>query len=71
MPILPFRSHRRSKSPWRGLVSDRELDIAPTAGIDDGLMLEIIANVALHALTNYANRLANTEIDSPVVEVSL
>jgi hypothetical protein len=37
---------------------------------NDGLMLEIAANIALHTLTNYANRLADTEIDSPVVEVS-
>jgi hypothetical protein len=55
----------------RGLVSDSELEIARTAVIDDGLMLEVVANVALHKLTNYANRLANTEIDSPVVEVSI
>lgn len=55
----------------RGLVSDQDLDLARKAGIDDGLMLEIVANVALHTLTNYANRLADTEIDSPVVEVSL
>jgi hypothetical protein len=34
-------------------------------------MLEIIANVALNTLTNYANRLADTEIDSPVVEVAV
>jgi uncharacterized peroxidase-related enzyme len=54
----------------RGLVSDQELDLARKAGIDDGLMLEIVANVALQTLTNYANRLADTEIDSPVVEVS-
>ena len=55
----------------RGLVSDRDLDLARRAGIDDGLLLEIVANVALNTLTNYANRLADTEIDSPVVEVSL
>jgi uncharacterized peroxidase-related enzyme len=54
----------------RGLVSDRDLDLARKAGIDDGLMLEIVASVALNTLTNYANRLADTEIDSPVVEVS-
>jgi uncharacterized peroxidase-related enzyme len=54
----------------RGLVSDRDLDLARKAGIDDGLMLEIVANVALNTLTNYANRLADTEIDSPVVEMS-
>jgi uncharacterized peroxidase-related enzyme len=55
----------------RGLVSDQDLDLARKAGIDDSLMLEIVANVALHTLTNYANRLADTDIDSPVVEVSL
>jgi uncharacterized peroxidase-related enzyme len=54
----------------RGLVSDQDLDLARKAGIDDGLMLEIVANVALNTLTNYANRLADTEIDSPVVEMS-
>jgi alkylhydroperoxidase family enzyme len=54
----------------RGFVSDQDLDLARKAGIDDGLMLEIVANVALHTLTNYANRLADTEIDSPVVELT-
>jgi uncharacterized peroxidase-related enzyme len=55
----------------RGLVSDQDLDIARKAGIDDSLMLEIVANVALHTLTNYANRLADPEIDSPVVQVKI
>jgi uncharacterized peroxidase-related enzyme len=53
----------------RGLVSDEDLDIARRAGIDDGLMLEVVANVALNTLSNYANRLADTEIDFPVVPV--
>ena len=34
-------------------------------------MLEVVANVALHTLTNYSNRLADTEIDFPVVQVNL
>jgi uncharacterized peroxidase-related enzyme len=55
----------------RGLVSDQDLDSARKIGIDDGLMLEIVANIALNTLTNYANRLADTEIDSPVVQVEL
>lgn len=55
----------------RGLISDQELDIARKVGIDDGLMLEIVANVALNTLTNYANRLADPEIDFPVVQVEL
>ena len=54
----------------RGLVSGQDLGLARKSGIDDGLMLEIVANVALHTLTNYANRLADTEIDAPLVEVS-
>jgi uncharacterized peroxidase-related enzyme len=53
----------------RGLVSDEDLDIARKAGIDDGLMLEVVANVALNTLTNYTNRLADTEIDFPVVQM--
>jgi len=55
----------------RGLISDQDLDIARKVGIDDGLMLEIVANVALNTLTNYANRLADPEIDFPVVQVEL
>jgi uncharacterized peroxidase-related enzyme len=55
----------------RGLVSDQDLDVARKAGIDDSLILEIVAVVALNTLTNYTNRLADTEIDSPVVQVEL
>jgi uncharacterized peroxidase-related enzyme len=55
----------------RGLISDHDLDLARKAGMDNSLMLEIVAIVALNTLTNYANRLADTEIDSPLVEVSL
>ena len=53
----------------RGLISEEDLEIARRAGIDDGLMLEVVANVALNTLSNYANRLAGTEIDFPVVQV--
>jgi uncharacterized peroxidase-related enzyme len=67
---LALTSFAKNVVRQRGLVSDQDLDLARKAGIDDGLMLEIVANVALHTLTNYANRLADTEIDSPVVEVS-
>jgi hypothetical protein len=34
-------------------------------------MLEIIAVIALGTLTNYANRLADTDIDFPAVQVQL
>ena len=52
-------------------VSDEDIADARKAGIDDGLMMEVVANVAVNTLTNYANELAGTEIDFPVVEVKL
>jgi uncharacterized peroxidase-related enzyme len=55
----------------RGLVGDTDLVVAREAGVDDGLMVEIVANVALNTLTNYNNRLADTEIDYPVVQLEL
>ena len=55
----------------RGHLSNEELESARGAGIDDGLVIEIIANVALNTFTNYVNEVADTEIDFPVVEVKL
>jgi uncharacterized peroxidase-related enzyme len=55
----------------RGHVSDEYIENARQAGIDDGLMMEVVATVALNTLTNYANELAGTEIDFPVVSVKL
>ena len=54
----------------KGLVSDAGVASARGAGIDDGLMLEIVADIALNTLTNYTNRLADTEIDFPVAQVA-
>lgn len=51
----------------RGVVSDQDLAAARAAGVDDGLLVEVIAAVALNTLTNYANLVAGTEIDFPVV----
>ena len=55
----------------RGLVDDAGLVAAREAGVDDSLMVEIVANVSLNTLTNYNNRLADTEIDFPVVQLEL
>jgi uncharacterized peroxidase-related enzyme len=55
----------------RGRVSDEELNAARVAGVDDGLMIEIIATIALMTVTNYVNRLADPEIDFPVVQTQL
>ena len=51
----------------QGEISDAELAAARQGGLDDGLIVEIIANVALNVLTNYLNKIAGTEIDFPVV----
>ncbi|MDP3777577.1 MAG: alkylhydroperoxidase [Methylotenera sp.] len=55
----------------RGHLSAEDLEEVRRAGIDDGTVIEIIANVALNILTNYTNNLANTDVDFPLVEVEL
>ena len=49
----------------RGPVSDRNFSKAREAGFSDEAILEIVANVALTTLTNYANHVAQTEVDFP------
>lgn len=51
----------------RGVLSDADINEAREIGVDDGLIVEVIANVALNTLTNYTNHIAATEIDFPVV----
>ncbi|MGE0387849.1 MAG: carboxymuconolactone decarboxylase family protein [Gammaproteobacteria bacterium] len=53
----------------RAELSDADLAAARQGGLDDGLIVEIIANVALNVMTNYLNKVAGTEIDFPVVEI--
>jgi uncharacterized peroxidase-related enzyme len=52
----------------RGGVSDGELDDVRRAGYADAEIAELVAHVALNVLTNYLNRVADVEIDFPVVE---
>lgn len=53
----------------RGVLSDSDINEAREIGVDDGLIVEVIANVALNTLTNYTNHIAATEIDFPVVQL--
>lgn len=53
----------------RGEISDADLAAVREGGLDDGLIVEVIANVALNVMTNYLNKVAGTEIDFPVVEL--
>lgn len=53
----------------RGGVDDAALDRARAAGLSNGEIVEIVAHVTLNAFTNWFNRLAEPEIDFPVVDV--
>ncbi|MEZ5446493.1 MAG: peroxidase-related enzyme [Gammaproteobacteria bacterium] len=55
----------------RGNVAPSELEALRKLGIDDGLIVEIVAHVALNVLTNYVNLIAGTEIDFPRVDLSV
>jgi uncharacterized peroxidase-related enzyme len=53
----------------QGQLADEDLAAARAAGLDDGLVVEVIANVALNLLTNYTNHAAQTVVDFPVVKL--
>lgn len=55
----------------RGRIRDSELLAAREAGLDDGLILAVVAQVALNVLTNFTNNLAHTDIDFPPVNAAL
>ncbi|HSR71176.1 MAG TPA: carboxymuconolactone decarboxylase family protein [Kiloniellales bacterium] len=49
----------------RGRVPDHELDRVRRAGLTDGEITEIVANIALNVFTNYLTEVAATEVDFP------
>lgn len=51
----------------RGFVSDAELQAARDGGLNEGQIVETVANVVANIFTNYINLAAETEIDFPVV----
>jgi AhpD family alkylhydroperoxidase len=55
----------------RGCVSDADVRTARSAGLDDGMIAEVVANVALNVFTNYFNMLNQTEIDHPHVSARM
>lgn len=52
-----------------GNISDTQFQAAQAAGLNDGQILEVVANLALNFLTNSVNHVADTEIDFPKVEL--
>ncbi len=57
----------RRVTELRGRVSDADLTTLRDAGFDEASTVEIVVTVALNVLTNYANNVAQTDIDFPKV----
>ncbi|HTL18162.1 MAG TPA: carboxymuconolactone decarboxylase family protein, partial [Patescibacteria group bacterium] len=55
----------------RGEISDETFRTARRAGLTDGEIAEVVANVALNIFTNYFNLVARTEIDFPFVKPAI
>lgn len=55
----------------RGMVPDGALDDLRALGISDGVLVEIVAHVALNTFTNYLNHVAGTDIDFPLVQAGV
>jgi alkylhydroperoxidase family enzyme len=49
----------------RGQLTDAQIAAAHEAGLADGKIVEVVAQVALLTLTNYLNNIAATDIDFP------
>jgi uncharacterized peroxidase-related enzyme len=58
----------RSIVVQRGEVSDASLKAARASGLNDGEIVETVANVALNIFTNYVNHVARTVVDFPAVK---
>jgi uncharacterized peroxidase-related enzyme len=58
----------RSVVIQRGEVSDSDFASARASGLNDGEIVETIANVALNVFTNYMNHVARTVVDFPEVK---
>lgn len=54
----------------RGDISDEDLSALRNAGFADDAIIEIIAHIAINTFTNYFNRIAQTEIDFPIVSTN-
>ncbi len=57
----------RSVVKNRGWVSDEEVAKLRKVGFDEGLIVELIANISLILFTNYFNHIAETEVDFPAI----
>lgn len=54
----------------RGWVGDGEVQALRDAGLSEGEIVEVVANIGINLFTNYFNHIAGTEIDFPVVDTA-
>ncbi len=54
-----------------GKLSRADLDAARAGGLDDGEIVEVLGQVVANIFTNYANHIADTDIDFPKVDLSI
>jgi uncharacterized peroxidase-related enzyme len=54
----------------RGKVANADIEAVKAAGYTDAQIVEIVAVVAENVLTNFANNVAETEVDFPVVRAA-
>ena len=79
---VEFRIHKGMETEFEGLLQRMQervkgfagylgevLARARSVGYSDGEITEIVATVALTTFTNFFNRLAQTEIDFPLVKL--
>lgn len=52
----------------RGHVDEADLEAVRRAGYDNAQIIEIVQHVALNVWTNYINKIADTEVDFPLVQ---
>jgi uncharacterized peroxidase-related enzyme len=52
----------------KATLNEVELNGIKRSGLDDELVVEVIANVAMNTMTNYLNRIAGTDVDFPLVK---
>lgn len=55
----------------RARIAKNDVDALRAAGVDNGQVVEIIANIAANLFTNYFNHIAGTAIDFPVVKTEM
>ena len=65
--VIPFSAAAAAKRDFDFLRGGVQL----AAGLDDGDIAEVIANVALNLFTNYFNNFNQSEVDLPKVPVNI